>query len=192
MLKNLILAAVMVFVALPAQAGECPKMKAHKEEMQKFLTGELGLDAAKAEKVGAILHDSWTKKKATEKAKHEAFENLEKLVEAKEAKVETYEAAMKALKDAKAAYMAAKKDKCDALGALLDAKQIATLKVHMHKAHAGHEGHHGKGGCKGDCTGGCKGDCTGGCKGDCKGDGSCKGKKDKKPCGCEGDCKCGK
>jgi hypothetical protein len=191
MLKNLILAVVMVFVALPAQAGECPKMKAHKEEMQKFLTGELGLDADKADKVSALLHDSFAKKKAAKKAKHEAFEALAKLVEAKEPKVEAYEAALKNLKDAKAGYLAAKTGNCDAMGELLDAKQIATLKVHMHKAHGGdgHHGHHGKGhkGCKGDGSCGCKGDCgcKGECKGDCKGDCGCKKGKDK-ACGCKG------
>ncbi len=188
MLKNLILAAVMVFVALPAQAGECPKMKAHKEEMQKFLTGDLGLDADKADKVSAVLHDSFKKKKAAKKAKHEAFAALEKLVEAKETDVKAYEAAMKALKDAKAGYMAVKKDKCDALGKLLDARQAAILKVHMYKAHG--DGHHGKGhkGCKGDGSCGCKGKKGGECKGDCKGckgDCGCKKGKDK-ACGCKG------
>ncbi|MFH1533154.1 MAG: hypothetical protein ABIK09_20700 [Pseudomonadota bacterium] len=154
--------------------GDCPKKKDHKEEMQKLLTGELGLDAAKADKVGAVLNDSMMKKRKAKKEKHAAFDALEQLVEAKEAKVEAYEAALKRLHDANDAFGAAKMAGCDALGKLLDAKQIATLKVHMMKAHG--EGHHG---CKGD--GGCKGDC--GCKGDgeCKGDGSCKkGKKGKK------------
>ena len=190
MLKNLILAAVMVLVALPAQAGDCPKMKAHKEEMQKFLTADLGLDADKAGKVSAVLHDSFMKKKKAEAEKEEAFEALAKLVEANEADVGVYEAALKKVHEAKDGYMAAKKAKCDALGNLLDAKQIAFLKVHMHKAHDGHKGHHGHKGCKGDCKGdgSCKGDCKGkkgcDCKGDCKGD--CK----KKGCDCKGDCGC--
>ena len=204
----LILTVLFAFLALPARAGECPKMKAHKEAMQKLLTGELGLDAAKAEKVGAILHDYFTAKKAAGEEKHQAFEALKKLVEAKEAKIEVYEAALKRLKDARDGMTTAKKAKCDGLGALLDARQRATLMVHMADAHG--EGHHGKMGCgcKDDC--GCKGDC--GCKKDgdkpcgCKGDGTCKKDGDKGACGCGGDtagdtlpcgckkgaCKCGK
>jgi hypothetical protein len=185
----------MTFVALPAQAGGHFDMKAHKEEMQKLLTGEVGLDAAMAEKVGAILSDSWTKKKEAKKAKHEAFKALEALVEAKETKVEVYEAALKRVKEAMGAFHAVKKASCDELGKLLDAKQLAILKVHMHKAHGGHDGHKGhKGhhGCKGDHGKGHHGKEHKGCS--CKGenkDCGCKG--ENKDCGCKGenkDCGC--
>ena len=173
MLKNLILAALFVMIALPTQAGECPKMKAHKEKMQAFLTGDLELDAKAAEKVGAALKDFHVKRMTAAQEKKEAFQALAKLVNDKETKLEAYEAAVKRLHDARKSVSEAQKARCSAMGDLLNAKQIAILLVHMEKAH-GHHDFHGKKASCGACDCGCdKGDKPCDCKGDCKGDCGC-------------------
>lgn len=155
MLRNLFLATVLAMVALPAQA-ECPRMKAHKEEVRKLLEGPVGLTGDTLEKVEGALHESFQKKMAAKKEKHEAFEALAKLVDAGGDDLKAYEAALKRYHDAKAAYRDVEKSSCDALGGLLNAKQKAVLKVHMMRSHHGEggcgckgEGHHGKGGCGG-------------------------------------------
>jgi len=150
MLKRFFLVALMVLVASPAMAGECPKMKAHKEKMARFLKDDLGLDEDEAGKVGAVLGEFHAMRHAAEKEKHEAFEALETLVEAKETSIEVYQKAMDRCHKAMEAYLAAKKGKSDALSGLLDARQLAILNVHIGHAHGHHDKDHKDCGCNGD------------------------------------------